>query len=180
MNKLIRVLALSLLLGACHSNSKEVTVKTDQFTQEVQLSSEKFSAHPLRLMGENIAWTWQLQSFIDKKTAATRYQVAAQFIYYTNLKYMKSASDDTAQHLKVIQVYHVGSSCMSGGCKRLEKIAIIVNESDLQKHATTGYSIKVTARSGDFYRLDITADAIEKLLATTAQYAAHIKESASN
>lgn len=96
---------------------------------------------------------WFIRTFVDKKTRAVSHQLYFDIEHDLPRSDFLFASDENAQPLPVTKIF-AGRRCHHG-CWEAEAIGITVDETTLKDRLTTGYAIKVSAKDGRAYVLDV-------------------------
>ncbi len=107
----------------------------------------------------NIFRLWRLRSFVSKLDGSTTHQLYVSLDYASTHRYrgFDWASDDSATPLTLTRI---------SGYYDSEDIGIVVTEAALRAHASTGYRVKISARSGDSFILTISPNQIAAQLDT--------------
>ncbi len=151
---------LLLLLAACAAPPPHVTVKDDEFSQQVTILGWGNYESPFG----GIARDWRLRSWVDKQTHAVSHQIYVELSYDDEYQYFTSAADDTARSLAVIAIDH-SSMCPRLDCTHFETIGVAIDEATLRARADQGLRIKIGARRGSTLILPLSPTQIGLQLA---------------
>ena len=159
-----RAALAALLVAACAPAEREsstVDIRSDQFSKVITL------AGPAARSYSGVSVRYLLRSFVTKDAPPrVSHQIFAEFFYTGPVKHYELASDDGAQPLDLLRIE--AHTCLQQDCTKSEAIAVDVADETLRRRAQTGYSVKVTARSGDASILTITPLMIAKQLDAVA------------
>ncbi len=102
---------------------------------------------------------WFIRTFVDKKTHAVTHQLYFDIEHDPPRSNFEFASDDSARPLPVTKIF-AGRQC-DHGCWEYEAVGIGIDEATLKSRLLTGYIVKVSARDGRAYVLDIAPTTIQ-------------------
>jgi hypothetical protein len=143
-----------LLLTACVPPSLQsgpARVSTDEFSTTIDIEGPSLVINPFI----GIMQDYNLVTHVDKKTHTYVHVVETMVRYDADPINFQSASDDTAQPLRVIRLQRTASHVCKD-CDRVEYFNIVVADEALRAHAATGYRIKVSSRLSQSVILTIT------------------------
>jgi hypothetical protein len=163
------IIVLSLLTGcALTPATPHATATSDEFTKDVTVVGWGRYENPF---GGTFR-QWRIRSWVDKATGAARHQLYVETGYTGARRFYDSAADENAKSLQVVMINHSVADCGDLlGCSRSETVGIALAETDLRSHASSGYRIKLSARSGDALILPITPEMIGLQFAEVDKYA---------
>lgn len=143
--------------------SHTVSVKDDQFEKSITLVGFP-EQHEARYLGVDGTNRFFLRSWINKQTGAVQHQIYVSHTFNGGWIYWNSARDQDADALEFVSISRDVVDC-SGGCTETEIFGLTVLDAKLKKFAATGYSVKVSSRTGREKILNITSEQIQKQLA---------------
>lgn len=154
-------------------------VGSDEFSPYMKINGAIETGNPVG----GIRKLWRLRSFVSKASGATTHQLVVSVYYASSLrkKHFDEASDETATPLTVKPIWGEPEIGCSGklfayGCSYSEEIGIDVTIDALRAHATTGYRIKITAKSGDSFILAISQSQIAVQLEAMERCIAYLRK----
>jgi hypothetical protein len=148
-----------------------VRLKTDTFSSSVLFSGpQTFVDERMQTRGNTRRWS--LVTALDKETHVRVYQVFVQITYFDKTwRFFQDAADEIAKPLDVRVDGRSVIDCSASHCTYLEGVAInLGNGAALRNYAESGYSIKVTARSGDSFVLEVSPEQIKTQLLAVDKY----------
>jgi len=164
-------------LGGCAGTGDATRIQgivDDQFGTQVEIDGAFIWSNPLG----GPTRQWYLSTFVDKKTRAV-----AQYLHFYDrhdppASHFDFAADDIARELRVEKITS-GRECRGRGCEEDDEILVDLDSDTLLSRIYSGYAVKVSARDGTAYVLEITPTmiqlqfaALDKVLASPAVAAA--------
>lgn len=164
----VSALALSLFLSACAGipiEKQGVDTKDDQFTASATIAGTKQFENPFG----GVFKEWFIRSFVDKKTGVVSHQLYVNTHYFGEWHFYESGADDTAAILPFLQIdRHVGNC--GGMCDFDETFALTLQDSVLRARAASGFAVKVSAKDGTSFILQVSPGQIKPQLAAVDDY----------
>ncbi|SDC49905.1 PDZ domain-containing protein [Sphingomonas sp. YR710] len=161
------LLLLTLAAPAAARPDLAVRIEGDRFSPLVTFHGPEFGHDSF--LGTNR--TWHIRSWVDRRTTLAEHQLYVAIDYVDGARGYWRAANDDAQDMAVTRlVFDKGTRGCKGLCDYSEAIGIDLPEALLEAKATTGFQIKLYARSGDTLILDIPRDEIAAQLQAIADY----------
>lgn len=161
-------LAWILLLTACMNAPSHVSVSTDNFNPNIDLSGPIQSA-----ISTTTVYRWQLYSVVDKKTHEVTHALYFDIDFQGVKDPLISAYDNQAHALILLRLHPDKGPCnpaVHSECEYTERAEVLLNESYLNKRMESGFKIKISSRNGTSYVLPITAQMIKLQLDAAEKY----------
>lgn len=166
--KTLFAILIMLAVSGCATAPTQLQIKSvadDQFSQVATVTGAELYVNPF---GGTFR-SWLIRSFIDKKTGNVTHQLYVDISYIGDWQYYYMAADDTAKTLDVTRIAsHVGD-CY-GGCSLSETIGISLDDATLRTHQNSGYTLKISAKSGASLIIEISSEQIKLQLAAIDNY----------
>lgn len=144
-------------LGACTSPAErpgaQAGIATDEFSKNIDVIGLLQVHNPFF----DIKDFYRLVTHIDKQTHAFTHAIELQIAYDGKFFYFEYAADDAARSLRLVPVKRERNTLIGD---RVENFDIIVPEASLRSHAATGYRVKISARDGTYYIIEVSPQMI--------------------
>lgn len=167
-----RGIMLAAILFACAAPAAArpdlaVRIESDRFSNLVTFHGPDFGHDSFFGTGR----TWHIRSWVDRRTTLAEHQLYVAIDYVDGARGYWRAANDDVQEMAVTQlIFDKGSRSCKGLCDYSEAIGIDLPEALLEAKASTGFQIKLYARSGDTLILDIPREEIAAQLKALADY----------
>lgn len=167
MKKLF-LLFIPLIFVGCSSSmyfteQESPVVKNDSYSEETQILgiSKRSKAEGGGIGGTSI--NYFLRSFINKNDSTTLHQVYIQSVYVgSDWNFYQRASLEGGKNLELLEIGR-DVSCSSYVCTYEETVAATI-PNDILEESTSGLSLKVYAKSGNSFIVNLTAEQISAQL----------------
>lgn len=166
--KKISLLFLLTVFTGCSSamyftEQESPIVKNDAYSEETEILgiSERTTAEGGGIGGTSI--NYFLRSFIDKNDSTTVHQVYIETVYVGNdWNFYQRASLEGGKDLELLSIGR-DVSCSSYVCTYEETVGVILPQDILEK-STSGLSLKVYAKSGSSFIVNLSGNQISAQL----------------
>jgi hypothetical protein len=113
---------------------------------------------------------WLLRSFVNKRTRTVTTQLYVEIGYVGGWR-RYSIAQDTATHLSVDRIGSRVDTCFGKGvCSLDETVGIQLDDAQLQSHALMGYTVRISAKSGESLTIRIEPEQIHAQLSALAKF----------
>jgi len=169
VSSLLCVVAFAVGVAGCGTNRDATRIQgivNDPFSPAIEIDGAFLWSNPFG----GPTRKWYLVSLVDRKTQAVTHELYFYINYRPPMARFQFAADDIARELPVVKIEH-SRDCSGVSCLEYESIGVVLDEQTLRGRMLTGYKIKVSARDGTAYVLEITprmiqlqVDALENVL----------------
>jgi hypothetical protein len=113
---------------------------------------------------------WLLRSFVNKRTRTVTTQLYVEIGYVGGWRRYTIASD-TATHLAVARIGSRVDTCFGKGvCSLDETVGIQLDDAQLRSHAQLGYTVRISAKSGESVSITVEPEQIQAQLSALAKF----------
>ena len=151
------------------------SIEDDKFDPAVKITGFELYTNPFG----GTTRSWAIRSWVDKHSHTVVHQLYVEISYLGDWKFFHTAFDDTARSLEVVEIKRDTGDCSLGQCSLYETIGLQLDDSVLRSRLQQGYSVKISAKSGDSLVLDISPDQIRLQLDAVDKYRPHDATSSS-
>jgi membrane-associated protease RseP (regulator of RpoE activity) len=142
-----------------------VQIKDDKFSAAATFIGPSKAVSPL--LGTSRSWF--VRSSLNKSDHTVAHQLYVETSYLGHWRFWETAADDHATSLPVEAIDRNVDDC-SGICSYSETVAVELDDAFLRANATSGFEIKLSAKSGDDLVISVAPAQIEPVLAAIAAY----------
>lgn len=163
------IFLVTLMSGCVTTNSEHPnqisSVEDDQFSKAITINGARLYINPF---GGTFR-SWFIRSWVNKSTGNLSHQLYVVLRYIGSWNFFSWASDDTAKSLNVQKIDSQIGNCM-GGCNFEEIVGIDLDDETLRSRVNSGYSIKLSAKSGDAIIINISPEQIRLQIEAVGKY----------
>jgi hypothetical protein len=158
----------ALLVSACASvplEKQAVQIEDDKFSKNAVMVGTKLFENPFGGTSKE----WFIRSFVNKETGSVRHQLYVATNYPGDWRFYNSAADDTATALPFLSIDRQVNDCHAY-CDFDETFAVVLQDSTLRARAGGGFEVKISAKDGSAFILQVPPGQIQPQLATVDEY----------
>jgi len=143
----------AFLLTACTPPAErpgaQAGVSTDEFSKTIDIVGPREVHNPFF----GVKDFYRLVTHIDKRTHAYAHVIELEVAYNGKFYFFRYAADDTSEALRLIPVKRERNTLIGD---RVESFDILVPDAALRAHAASGYRVRISARDGTYYTIEIS------------------------